>query len=125
MRSSGESVWKRRDRERQARDHARLPRDQDRMRLGRLRDGRHRGDVAGAAEVFVERALHGRIDRKRRQEGVRVKQRGWCGHDGSIGQAIIGCASRAGASSVSCSAIARAFASVVIVRWASAGISAG
>jgi hypothetical protein len=44
---------------------------------------------------------------------------------GSIRQAIIGCASRAGALSISDSAIARAFANVVMVRWASACVSAG
>ena len=73
---SGDSFLKYRDRERQARDHAGLPRDHHGMGVGRFRDGGHRGDIAGAAEIFVEGALHGLVDGERGQEGVGVQQRG-------------------------------------------------
>ncbi len=70
----GRELLQRRQRQRQAGDHAGLAGDQDGLRLGRLRDRRKRGDVAGAAEILVERAMHGLVDRKRRQEGVGIEQ---------------------------------------------------
>ncbi len=42
---------------------------------GCRRDGGDRGDVAGAAEIFIERALHRLVDDKRRQERIGVQQR--------------------------------------------------
>jgi hypothetical protein len=65
---------KRRDRQRQSGDHACLPRDHDGMGLGRFRDGGDRGDVAGAAEVFVQRALHGLVNDERRQKRFGIQQ---------------------------------------------------
>jgi hypothetical protein len=43
----------------------RISGDQDRMGMGRFRNGRDRGDVAGAAEVFIECAMHGFVDDER------------------------------------------------------------
>ena len=63
-----------RDRERQARDHAGLARDHDRAGRRVFRDRRNRGDVAGAAEILVERAVDGLVDRKRRQERFGMQQ---------------------------------------------------
>ena len=50
------SLRKRRSRERQAGDHAGLARHHDGAGRRVLRDRRDRGDVAGAAEILVERA---------------------------------------------------------------------
>jgi hypothetical protein len=58
-------LLQRRQRQRQTGDDARLARDEDGLRLGGFRDCRERGDVAGAAEILVERAMHGLIDGKR------------------------------------------------------------
>ena len=44
------------------------------MGPGRLRDGGDRGDVAGAAEILIERALHGLVDGERRQKRFGVEQ---------------------------------------------------
>ena len=66
---------KRRRDQRQAGDHAGLARDDDGAAAGVLRYGRDRGDVAGAAEVFLERARHRRFDFERRDEGVGAKKR--------------------------------------------------
>jgi hypothetical protein len=51
-----------------------MPRDQDGMGVGRLGDGRDRGDVAGAAEIFLQRAMHGLVDDERRQERFGIEQ---------------------------------------------------
>jgi hypothetical protein len=67
---------KRRDRQRQAGDHARLPCDQDGMGLRCFGYRGNRGDVTGAAEVFVERAPHGVRDDERRQKRFRMQERG-------------------------------------------------
>ena len=72
---------KRRNRQRQSGDHSCLPRDQDGVGVGCFGDGGDRGDIAGAAEIFVERALHGFVDGERRQKGVRLQERG-CGYHG-------------------------------------------
>ena len=64
---------KRRDRQWQSGDHARLPRHQDGVGRSCLRDGGDRGDVAGAAEILVQRALHGLVDDERRQKRFRVQ----------------------------------------------------
>ena len=69
-------LLERRNRERQAGDHARLPRDQDGVGLGCLRYGGDRGDIAGAAEVFVQRALHGICDDQRRQKRFGMQEQG-------------------------------------------------
>ena len=116
---------KRRDRQRQAGDHARLPRDHDGVGLGRFRDGGNRGDVAGAAEIFIQRALHGLVDGERRQKGFRMQERGWCCHDARFHSGDHGCGDRAAERSDSDAAIFRAAASVVMVRCASAGFSVG
>ena len=57
-----------------------LARDHDGARGGRLRDGRDRCDVASTAKIFVERAHDSLLDRKRRQEGVRMEQAGGSDH---------------------------------------------
>ena len=72
--------------QRQARDHAGLARDDDGAAARILRHRRDRGDVAGAAEVFLERARHrllrSRAARERRRSATatsattRVWQRG-------------------------------------------------
>ena len=51
-----------RDCERQSCDYAGLPCHHHGMGVGRLRDGGHRGDVAGAAEILIEGAMHGLVD---------------------------------------------------------------
>ena len=60
------------DRKRQASDHACLSRHQRRTGLCSLRDRRDRGDVAGAAEIFLERDTDGALDRQRREESLRM-----------------------------------------------------
>ena len=72
----GRQFLKHRNRQRQSGDHAGLSRHQDGMGVGCFRDGGHRGDIAGASEIFVEGALHGFIDHERRQEGFRMQERG-------------------------------------------------
>jgi hypothetical protein len=67
-------LLKRRDCQWQAGDHARLPSDQDGVGLGGFGYGGNRGDVAGAAEIFVQRALHGIGDGKRRQKRFGMEQ---------------------------------------------------
>jgi len=70
-------------------------------------------------------ALHGFIDRQQRQEGFGVQERGGGCHDAVSSQAVIGCGERTGARLADDAAISRAAASVVMVRCASAGFSAG
>jgi hypothetical protein len=70
----GRQFLQRRQRQRQSGDHAGLPRHEDGLRFGCFRDRRKRGDVASAAEILVEGAVHGLVDRKRGQEGVGIKQ---------------------------------------------------
>ena len=119
-------LLKRRNRQRQSGDHAGLPRDQDGVGLGCFRNGGDRGDVAGAAEILIERALHRLVDGERRQKRVRMQQRGWCCHDARSRSGDHRLRRvRAGARSASDAAISRAAASVVMVRCASAGFSAG
>ena len=61
--------------QRQARDHARFARDHDRMRGGIFRNGRDRGHVARATEIFGQRARDDIVDLERRQEGIGAEQR--------------------------------------------------
>jgi hypothetical protein len=51
----------------------------------RFRYGRCRGDVAGAAKVFVDRAGSRFLDRERSQEGFGVEQGGRGGHRKPLG----------------------------------------
>jgi len=75
----GIELAERRRRERQAGDDAWLARRQDRARACSLRHGGDRGDVAGAAEVFVERAFDGGFNDERREKGIGAEEGG--GHD--------------------------------------------
>ena len=60
-------------------DRAGLARDHDGARARAFRNGRDRGDVAGAAEVLGERARDCGVDLERRQEGVGAEQGGHAG----------------------------------------------
>ena len=62
--------------ERQPRNHAGLPRDDDGTRGRALRDGRDRGHIAGAAEVFGKRARHGIVNFERGEESVGAEEGG-------------------------------------------------
>src|ERR1700722_381418 len=59
----------------QPRDRARLARRHHGAAARALRDGRGRGDLAGAAEILGERARDRLVDRERGEEGVGTKER--------------------------------------------------
>ena len=59
--------------QRQAGDRAGLARDHDGARRRAGGNGRDRGHVAGAAEVFGERALDRGVDLERRQEAFGIE----------------------------------------------------
>ena len=69
----GRKLLKCRDGQRQPGDHAGLPRDQHSMGLRFFRNSSDGSDVAGAPEIFVQRALHGFVDGERRQERFGVE----------------------------------------------------
>ena len=61
--------------QRQPGDHAFLARGNDGAAAGVLRHRCDRGDIAGAAKVFLQRARHRRFDFQRRQESVGAQKR--------------------------------------------------
>ncbi len=67
-----------RDDQRQAGDHAGFARVEHGAAVGILRHRCGRGDVAGAAEIFLERAVHRRFDLERGQKRVGAQKR-YCG----------------------------------------------